>query len=348
MLPLRFAKRTVLRILDFAGLNSRVIDSVWRQHRLLIICWHGVSNDDEHTWNPNLFMPPDFFRARLQLLRAMRCNVLPLDEALSRLQNGRLPPRSVSLTIDDGDSSFYLKAWPLLREFRLPATLYWTTYYSTRSFAVFDPMLSYLLWKGRNKTLELRHPALRHELHTVESRNRAFSAIYQMATQDAWTAQDKESFLFDLAKLLDVDYMQLKSRRVLHLVTPTEAREMVSEGLDLQLHTHRHRVPRKRDQFLAEIAENTQMLRQAGAECPLHFCYPSGSFLPQFGIWLQESGIKSATTCESGLADSKANPFFLPRLVDHQGISTAEFKGWLSGISSGLRGSHRMSQHSLQ
>lgn len=348
MTPLRFAKRTVLRALDFTGLNSRIIDSAWRRHRLLIICWHGVSNDDEHVWNPNLFMQPEIFRMRLQLLKAMNCNVLPLGEALSKLRSGTLPPRSVALTIDDGDSSFYLTIWPLLREFHLPATLYWTTYYSSRPFAVFDPMLSYLLWKGREKTLQLRNPKLRCELSTAENRNRTFSAIYQAAGAEAWTADDKESFLVELSEILNIDYRQVKSRRVLHLITPTEAQKMASEGLDLQLHTHRHRVPRNQDEFFTEIAANRKMLREVGAECPVHFCYPSGSFLPQFGSWLRESGIVSATTCESGLADRKADPLFLPRLIDHQGISTAEYKGWLSGISSVFRGIHRMSHHGFQ
>lgn len=348
MSPLRFAKRALLGILDGAGFNARIIDSAWRQRRLLIVCWHGVSIDDEHVWNPSLFMPSETFRMRLELLRAMRCNVLPLAEALSRLRSTSLPPRSVCLTVDDGDSSFYLRAWPLLREFGFPATLYWTTYYSTRPFAVFDPMLSYLLWKGRERTLVLREPTLRRDLGTEGERDRAFAAIYECSQSQRWTAEDKESFLLELARLLDIDFAQIKSRRILHLIRPTEARTMVSEGLDLQLHTHRHRVPRMRGEFLTELADNIRMLGQAGVDSPRHFCYPSGSYLPEFAPWLRDNGIESATTCESGLAESTADPFFLPRLIDHQGLSPGEFKSWLSGIAAMLRGSHGMSQHGFR
>lgn len=348
MPPLRFAKRAILRLVDFAGFNARIIDSAWRQRRLLIVCWHGISNDDEHAWNPNLFMPPETFRMRLELLREMKCNVLPLGEALSRLRTTTLPPRSVCITVDDGDSSFYLRAWPLLREFGFPSTLYWTTYYSTRPFAVFDPMLSYLLWKGRERTLALREPALRCQLYTSEERNHAFATVYETSKNEGWTADDKESFLLDLARLLEIDYPQLKSRRVLHLITPAEARSMVSEGLDLQLHTHRHRAPRNRDEFVAELVDNTSMLIESGAESPRHFCYPSGCHLPDFGPWLRDNGVESATTCESGLAESTADPFYLPRLIDHQGLSPSEFKSWLSGIAATMRRSHRMSQHGFR
>ena len=345
---LRFAKRAFLRAVDLAGLNAHFIDSAWRKSRLLIVCWHGVSNSDEHAWNPNLFMTPAVFRTRLDLLRAMRCNVLPLHEALSRLRNASLPPRAVCLTVDDGDSSFYLRAWPLLREYCFPTTLYWTTYYSTRPFAVFDPMLLYLLWKGRDRTLTLRDPALRTTLRTARSRNRAFAAIHEVSGSMGWTSDDKESFLIELARLLEIDYSQIKAKRVLHLITPAEARAMVSEGLDLQLHTHRHWVPRTPEEFSAELNDNARMICEAGAESPRHFCYPSGSFMPEFGPWLRDNGIESATTCKSGLTDRNTDPYFLPRLIDHQGLSSEEFKGWLSGIAESLRRNHRMSLHGFR
>lgn len=341
----RFIKANLLQMLDSAGLNARVLSSTWRARRLVIVCWHGISNDDEHQWNPSLFMPSETFRMRLELLRAMRCNVLPLGEGLARVRNGSLPPRAVCLTVDDGDSSFYLRAWPMLREYGFPATLYWTTYYSTRPYAVFDPMLSYLLWRGRRSTLTLRDPALQCGLGDPEERQRAFTTLYTVAKTNAWTAERKEAFLVELAGLLEIDYPQIKSKRILHLISPEEARSMVAEGLDLQLHTHRHRVPREPDVFAAELAENSRILREAGATSPEHFCYPSGSFLPQFAKWLRESRVESATTCQFGLVEAASNSYFLPRLMDHGSTSTAEFRSGLSGVAALLSRRRRVSEH---
>jgi peptidoglycan/xylan/chitin deacetylase (PgdA/CDA1 family) len=342
---IRYIKSNLLQVLDSAGLNARVLDSSWRARRLVIVCWHGISNDDEHRWDPGLFMPPATLRMRLELLRSMKCNVLPLGEGLARVRNGSLPPRAVCLTVDDGDSSFYLRAWPLLREYAFPATLYWTTYYSTRPYAVFDPMLSYLLWKGQRNTLTLRDPDLRCDLRTPEERKRAFNTIYGFAKANAWTGERKEAFLAELAALLEIDYAQIKSKRVLHLITPAEARAMVAEGLDLQLHTHRHRVPREAGGFAAELAENSRILREVGARTPAHFCYPSGSFLPEFARWLREGRVESATTCEFGLVDRRSDPYFLPRLMDHGATSAAEFCGGLSGIAALLRRRRAVPQH---
>lgn len=342
---LRYIKSNFLRVLDSAGVNARILDSSWRDRRLVIVCWHGVSNDDEHRWNPGLFMPPETFRMRLALLREMRCNVLPLGEGLTRLRSGSLPARAVCLTVDDGDSSFYLRAWPLLREYGFPTTLYWTTYYSTRPYAVFDPMLSYLLWKGHASTLTLRNPALRCDLRNPQERDRAFADIYELAKAERWSAERKEAFLVELAGILGIDYAQIKSRRVLHLITPAEARSMRAEGLDLQLHTHRHRAPTQPDQFAAELSENSRLLGEAGAKSPAHFCYPSGSFRPEFADWLRASRVESATTCQYGVIDRRSNSYFLPRLMDHGATSAVEFRSGLSGVAMLLSRKRRVSPH---
>src|SRR5262245_55540201 len=50
-----------------------------------------------------------------------RCNVVPLLQGLNVLERGAdLPPRTVSITVDDCDSSFYEIGWPILREYQIP------------------------------------------------------------------------------------------------------------------------------------------------------------------------------------------------------------------------------------
>src|SRR6185312_9699791 len=161
MLFKRLVKRAILRSATITGLNDLLLSSSWRTRRLLILCWHKIAVDDEHLWNPSLCLSESRFVERLELIRSLGCTVLALQEALDKLRCGTLPKRAVVLTVDDGDSSFYLKAWPILRRFGFPATLYWTTYYSTKPYAVFDPMVRYLLWKGRAAPLTIEEMGIR-------------------------------------------------------------------------------------------------------------------------------------------------------------------------------------------
>lgn len=129
-------------------------ESAWRRKRLLILGYHGVSTHDEHEWDGELYMPPSLVRERFETLRRGQYQVLPLGEAVSRLYDGSLPPRAVAITFDDGAYDFYTHARPLLEEFSFPATVYLTSYYSRYQRPVFNTMLRYLFWKGRDKTLD--------------------------------------------------------------------------------------------------------------------------------------------------------------------------------------------------
>jgi hypothetical protein len=90
----------------------------------------------------------------MNMLKSYGCNVLPLDEAIERLHAGTLPEKSVVLTFDDGTYDFYTQAYPIIKEYNFPVTLYLTTYYMQYDRPVFDPISSYILWKVRYATLD--------------------------------------------------------------------------------------------------------------------------------------------------------------------------------------------------
>src|ERR1700736_1802313 len=150
---LRFIKLAVLGALRNGGVFRLVANSRWRQQRLLILCYHGTSLEDEHLWRPGLYMHPEKLEQRLELLRKGFYSVLPLDEALQRLRAGTLPRRSVVITFDDGTHDFYQQAFPRLRSYGFPATVYQTTYYTSCERPIFNLVCSYMLWKRRGEVI---------------------------------------------------------------------------------------------------------------------------------------------------------------------------------------------------
>src|SRR3954462_8455678 len=99
---LKTAKRGTLSALDGFGVLPRVRDSTWRRERLLILCYHGLSIDDEHAWDSQFSMRAEVLESRLRMLSEGGYSVLPLAEALERLRTRSLPERSVAITFDDG------------------------------------------------------------------------------------------------------------------------------------------------------------------------------------------------------------------------------------------------------
>lgn len=333
-----------LRASERLGFSSLVLESRWRQQRLLILGYHGIALEDEHLWNPSLYMHPDLLRQRLQVLRDKRCTVLPLGEAITRLSLGTLPKRSVALTFDDGWFDFYRLTHPILQEFGVPATLSLTTYYLNFNRPVFDPMCSYLLWKGRGQILEWPDLLTGPLLLDAAGCGYAETKLRALARKQELSGKDKDELLSQLAGKLGIDYEALCAKRILHLINRQEARELARDGVDLQLHTHRHRAPAQHELFEQEINENRQSIRLLSPSQPTHFCYPSGVHRPEFLPWLRNQNIVLATTCRPGLASRGLDPLLLPRLIDTSALESSVFRGWVTGVASLLpRRRHVMS-----
>ncbi len=76
---------------------------------------------------PSTNIEMETFKKQLQYLQENNYTVLALGEALERLDNDNLPEKPVVLTVDDGYSSFYENAFPLLQEYGYPATIFINT-----------------------------------------------------------------------------------------------------------------------------------------------------------------------------------------------------------------------------
>ena len=332
---LRDAKLVVLRASHALHLSSVLFSSRWRNARLLILCYHGISLDDEHRWNPSLYISPDQLRARLKCLRDQNCTVLPLGEAIERLYGGTLPARSVVLTFDDGFYDFWAIAWPLLKGFSMPATVYQTTYYAEYNRPVFDVMCDYLLWKSSKAVLEWPE-VIGQATALPEGRFSAVAAIKAHCLRERLSGEGKDGIILELADRLGVEMDGILHRRILQLMNSAEIREIAAAGIDVQLHTHRHHAPADHEILWAEIDENRERIERLTGRKATHFCYPSGTVRPGVPDLLRQTGITSGTTCRAGLASRSSDPLLLERVLDASTLTEEEFLGWLTGFASFL------------
>jgi len=318
-----------------ATLAPAVQATKWRQNRLLVLGYHGVSLSDEHLWDGVIYMPPETFRQRMSILQKAKYNILPLEIALLRLYAGTLPPRAVALVFDDGFHDFASVAAPILAEFGYQATVYLSTYYSQFNRPIFDIMLRYLLWKGADRSIFL--PGILTETIALnEDGQRAVIAkVRTAAFRGRMTGQEKDKLLSNIADALNIDYEELCRKRLLQTMNAEETRAVKRQGHDIQMHTHRHRVSRDRELFAREIQQNRQWIEQTiGGATPVHFSFPGGVWQPVAQKWLIELGIHTGMTCTPGLATRKSDKLRIPRFVDNSFVGEQAFRAWLAGSMS--------------
>jgi hypothetical protein len=116
-----------------------------------------------------------------------------------------------------------------------------------------------------------------------------------------------------------------------------QIRSLLGQGIDIQLHTHRHRLPLEQEGTVREIQENRGVLEPLVGKRLNHFCYPSGIWSEKHWPGLAETGVKSATTCDAGLNSHRNAPLALKRFLDSEDILGIEFEAEIYGFAEIVR-----------
>lgn len=99
------------------GMSSLAQAADWAS----VIMYHRFGEDQYTSTNIRV----EQFKEHILELQNGEYTVLPLNEIVDRLEKGEdLPDRTVALTIDDAYASVYNVAWPILREAKLPFTIF--------------------------------------------------------------------------------------------------------------------------------------------------------------------------------------------------------------------------------
>ncbi len=330
---------TILRIAKWTGLFALARRLTARDLRIL--CYHGGALRDEHRFSPGLFMSQETFAERMEFLKRHRYPVLALDDAVQGLERGGWPQAATVITIDDGWLGTYRVMAPVLKQNGFPATLYAATYYLERQTQVFNVAANYVLWRARDRTLDLSEVADglsgRHVLADAEQRGAARDKL--AASADRMNSAGERQELFRrLCAALGLDASEIEAARICSFMNVEEAADLQRHGIDLQLHTHRHKFPA--DDFETarrEIEDNRRALASLGGGERAHFCYPSGDYESSQLPWLPQLGIRSATTIKGGFTRAGSSPFELRRFLDSERVSPLEFEAEMSGFFELIR-----------
>jgi peptidoglycan/xylan/chitin deacetylase (PgdA/CDA1 family) len=311
----RFRELILLKALRRTGC-LRLLQYATRRG-LRVLCYHGISLRDEHLFRPTLFMRPDTFRRRLETLRALGVPVVSLVDAAA----GRYPDGAVVLTFDDGWEGTEIAA-EILAEFGFPATLYSSTYYSLTGTQVFNVAAAYVLWKTDAVRIELPSQGV-----AGTPGDPAFAAILDELDNEL-SAGERQDLLQELADRAGV--------RIDGLFTYLDfdgLRRVRDAGMDVQLHTHRHRLPADSvSEAVREIEINRKLIEEALGSHARHFCYPSSLVSAGHDAVLRRAGIRTAVVNGGLLNFGDVDPLHIRRLMDSELFDTLRFEAALSGL----------------
>jgi peptidoglycan/xylan/chitin deacetylase (PgdA/CDA1 family) len=198
------------------------------------------------------------------------CNVLPLDEAASRLGRGDLPARAACITFDDGYADNLHVALPILQRHRLTSTFFIATGFLDGGRMWNDTIIESVR-NAAGSALDLSPLGLgTHALGGIPERRAAIGAIIGQVKYQ--TVADRIRITEDIAARCGVkppdDLM----------MTSDEVRAMRRAGMQIGAHTVSHPIlARLTDEDArSEVERSRSTLQQLLGEPVRLFAYPNG------------------------------------------------------------------------
>ncbi len=91
------------------------------QYVVPIVMYHKI---DGNSAASRLSVSPESFKAQMSFLKRHKYNVVKLEDLAGMVRGNKLPSKTIAITFDDGYEDNYLNAYPVLKEFNLPATIF--------------------------------------------------------------------------------------------------------------------------------------------------------------------------------------------------------------------------------
>lgn len=302
-------KKVVTRLIYYSGL-SYLLRSIGRND-VVIISYHRVVNDDI-----NDYIKRKEFRRQMQYLRK-HYNVISLEDYIL---HGEKVKNAVIITFDDGYQDFYDNAYPILKAFNLPSTIF----VATKNVNTKD-----MFWWDR-----LEEIIVSRNLNEFKIGNETFTVMELFNHLRKKNEEYRELYIRGLIKKYNIKF----SKKPLYL-SWKELKEISNNGVCIGGHTHSHIHLSKlsyREQK-EEIGKSRDILsKQLKTKIPT-FCYPYGDFDEDTIKVLKELNFICGCTSYFGLNSQSSDKYKLKRIGISKKDDLITFKVKMTGILEALK-----------
>jgi peptidoglycan/xylan/chitin deacetylase (PgdA/CDA1 family) len=247
--------------------------------------------------------------------------VVPLSRIVESLAAGKqLESHWVALTIDDGRRNCYEFLFPLLKEYRMPATFFVvSSFIAGEDWIWTDKVLWLSELPGRAEELaSQRLPDVFQSLNRMrpETRNRRI---------DEWAALAGVS----LPEQAPAKYAPC---------TWAELREMAGSLVEIGSHTVTHPILSSitDEESWKELTESRRQIEEALGTQVRSFCFPNGQpedYRASQVKEVQEAGYNCAVVADFDLVQNGADPYRLPRIGMERKTQSVEMAKYLDGAA---------------
>lgn len=274
-------------------------------------CLHRVLNNKSlFVENKDLEITPEFLENRIKQYKAANFEFISIDEVyLKRLSKFRFwwQLKFVNVTFDDGFEDVYSNAYPILKKYRIPFTIYLSTDFVEKKVLIWWLVLERIILTNDEIVLST------NTIYTcpdILSKRTVFKQLCDLI----YAEKDNP---VDVFRRLFSNYILYFEEKAADTLTWEQIQEMCDSGLcTIGSHTVTHPVLTKQlgNEARREIEESKRIIEKKMQQEVLHFSYPYSFWNEQVQDIVLESGYKTAVMGYGGSCHYKKNNLLkLPR-----------------------------------
>ena len=321
-----------LALLDaYAFLRRKLTKS-----QVAILIYHRICPRQDN-WSIGT-LSPDAFESQIRYF-CRSWEVLSLEKLAQYIHHGKsLPEKALVVTLDDGYKDNYLHAYPILKKYHAPATIFLTTGHIGTGKLFWWDKVGYAIQYTTASQLDLGELG-RYSL-TAEFDRSHIILMLKEALQKL--SDERKSFLIE--KLLSIASVNVPPHLAEEIILSwDEVREMSNDGINFGAHSVNHpiltQLPLEHARW--EIIQSKKDIEEKLGHPVTAFSYPNGEFSPRVIEFVKESGFTCAVSVlPSKLITYKDDPYELSRITPIKDFN--RFKAMLCGLGEDLQ--HRLSR----
>ncbi len=276
-----------------------------------ILAYHMISE------SPNGFFPEDSLHDFALQIGYLKKNydVLSLEEIAERISEGKSVRRCAAITFDDGFRDNYEKAYPILKRYQIPATIFLTTGSIDNKEAPWFIKFRFLFMHSQKSCLDigLGGETTNFPLANAHDRRRASDRL--MRYLQTCPNEERLRVLNALPTLLEVEPT---GNLDMLMLTWEQIREMSRNGIHFGAHTITHPVLSQisTEIMRLEIESSKAVIEEKTGRAVKTFAYPFGRkehYPRNAPAVLKDLGFTCAVTTEPGENAANAPLYELKR-----------------------------------
>jgi peptidoglycan/xylan/chitin deacetylase (PgdA/CDA1 family) len=233
-----------------------------------IFMYHGFSNDETTG-----YVSAKLFEWQLQIIKKHFNPVtfLTLSDMVS--ENKAIPSNTIVITIDDGYRNFYEVAYPLLQQYKIPATFFVTSDFIEQKLWLWPDKLKWIVFNSQSEKRQL--VCMDQQLSFSGQKNEDWQMLNDLCLSLAEV--EKNRFITLLAERLGVR-LPFNAPDNYAACSWDELLEMQRNGIEIGGHTVTHPSLGQVSESVAkkEIVDSLHKINQHLGVTRRTFCYPNG------------------------------------------------------------------------